>query len=76
VAIKTGREYISTEFMRDLPMTEDMPYEETDIVVSAVDLVATYGKDIAEWYGVRGDIIRNLSDESIRIFGAIGSQWY
>lgn len=25
---------------------------------------------------VCGDIIRNLSDESIRIFGAIGSQWH
>jgi hypothetical protein len=26
--------------------------------------------------GVHGNIIRNLSDESIRIFGAIGSQWH
>ncbi|KAH7383391.1 hypothetical protein BKA64DRAFT_646579 [Cadophora sp. MPI-SDFR-AT-0126] len=71
-----GCEYIGAEFIRDLPTTEDMPHEETDVVMSAVDLAAAYGKDIAEWYGVRGDIIRNLSDESIRIFGAISSQWY
>jgi hypothetical protein len=76
VAIEIGREYIGTEFIRDLPTTEDMPYEETDVVVSTVDLAAAHGKDIAERYGVRSDIIRNLSDESIRIFGAIGSQWH
>jgi superfamily II DNA helicase RecQ len=76
VAIEMGREYIGAEFMRDLPMTEDMPHEDSDVVVSAVDLAAAHGKDIAERYGVRGDIIRNLSDESIRIFGAIGSQWH
>jgi superfamily II DNA helicase RecQ len=76
VAIEMGREYIGAEFMRGLPMTEDMPHEDTDVIVSAVDLAAAHGKDIAERYGVRGDIIRNLSDESIRIFGAIGSQWH
>jgi hypothetical protein len=76
VAIDIGREYIDTAFMRDLPKTKDMPYEDTDVIVSAVDLAATHGKDIAERYGVRGNIIRNLSDESIRIFGAIGSQWH
>ncbi|KAI1097152.1 hypothetical protein F4804DRAFT_194226 [Jackrogersella minutella] len=62
--------------MRSLPISEDMADEETDVVASAVDLAAAHGKDIAERYGVRGDIIRNLSDESIRIFGAIGSQWH
>ncbi|PMD29293.1 hypothetical protein L207DRAFT_593534 [Hyaloscypha variabilis F] len=30
-----GREYIGAEFMRDLPMTEDMPHEDTDVIVSA-----------------------------------------
>jgi len=73
VAIDIGRKYIGAEFMRDLPKTEDMPYEDTDVIVSAVDLAATYGKDIAEYYGVRSDIIRNLSNESIRIFRAIRS---
>ena len=53
-----------------------MPHEDTDVVMSVVDLAAAYRKDITEWYGVRGDIIRNLSDESIRIFRAIGSQWH
>lgn len=76
VVIEMGREYIGAEFMRGQPVTEDMPHEDTDVVVSAVDLAAAHGKDIAERYGVRGDIIRNLSDESIRIFGAIGSQWH
>ncbi|KFZ17150.1 hypothetical protein V501_01878, partial [Pseudogymnoascus sp. VKM F-4519 (FW-2642)] len=76
VAIDMGREYIGAEFMRDIPTTEEMPHEDSDVVVSAVDLAAAHGKDIAERYGVRGDIIRNLSDESIRIFGAIGSQWH
>lgn len=76
VAIDIGREYIGAEFMRDLPKSEDMPHEDSDVIVSAVDLAAAHGKDIAERYGVRGDIIRNLSDESIRIFGAIGSQWH
>jgi len=60
-----GREYIGAEFIRDLPITEDMPHEDTDVVVSAVDLAAAHGKDITERYRVRGDIIRNLSDESI-----------
>ncbi|KFZ20937.1 hypothetical protein V502_02964, partial [Pseudogymnoascus sp. VKM F-4520 (FW-2644)] len=76
VAIEMGREYIGAEFMREIPTTEEMPHEDMDVVVSAVDLAAAHGKDIAERYGVRGDIIRNLSDESIRIFGAIGSQWH
>ncbi len=69
-----GREYIGAEFMRDLPVTEDMLYKDTNVIVSVIDLAATHGKDIAERYKVRSDIIRNLSDESIRIFGAIGSQ--
>lgn len=76
VAIDMDREYIGAELMRDIPTTEEMPDEDSDMVVSAVDLAAAHGKDIAERYGVRGDIIRNLSDESIRIFGAIGTQWH
>jgi hypothetical protein len=52
-----------------------MSHKDTN-VMSAVDLAATYKKDIAEQYRVRGDIIRNLSDESIRIFRAISTQWH
>jgi hypothetical protein len=74
VAIEIGRKYIGAEFMRDLPTTENMPHENTEVTVSAVNLAAAHGKEIAKQYGVRGDIIRNLSNESIRIFGAIGSQ--
>lgn len=73
IAIKIGCEYIGAEFIRDMPTTEEMPHEDSDVVVSAVDLAAAHGKDIAERYGVRRDIIDNLSDESIRIFGAIRS---
>jgi hypothetical protein len=51
-----------------------MPYKDSDVVVSVFDLTAAYRKDIAEWYRIRGNIIRNLSDESIRIFRAIRSQ--
>jgi len=76
IVIEMGREYIGAGFTREMPMTEDMPHEETDVVVSAITLAAAHGKEIEERYGVRGDIIRNLSDESIRIFGAISSQWH
>ncbi|KFY52802.1 hypothetical protein V496_08158 [Pseudogymnoascus sp. VKM F-4515 (FW-2607)] len=76
VAIDIGCEYIGAEFMREIPITEEMLHEDMDVVVSAVDLVAAHRKEIAERYRVRGDIIRNLSDESIRIFGAIGTQWH
>jgi hypothetical protein len=62
--------------MRDLLITKEMPHEDTDVVVSAVDLVAAHRKEIAERYKVRGNIICNLSDESIRIFGTIGTQWH
>ena len=74
MAIEMGHEYIGTEFMRDLPMTEDMPHEDTNVIMSAINLATAYGKEIAEWYGICRDIIQNLSNESIWIFGAIGSQ--
>lgn len=57
MAIKIGREYISVEFIRDLPTTEDMLYKDTNVVVSAVDLAATYRKDITERYSVCSNII-------------------
>lgn len=44
VAIDMGREYIGAEFMRDLHTTEDMPHEDSGIVVSAVDLAAAHWK--------------------------------
>lgn len=76
VAIKIGREYIGAKFIRDLPTTKDMLHKDTNVVVSAVDLAAAYRKNIVERYGVCSDIIHNLSDKSIRIFGAIGTQWH
>jgi hypothetical protein len=43
-------------------------------VISAIDFAAVYKKDITEQYKIHGDIIWNLSDKSIRIFRAIGTQ--
>lgn len=76
MAINIGCEYIRAKFTRDIPTTEEMLYKDSNVVVSVVDLAAAYRKEIAERYRVRGDIIRNLSDESIRIFGAIRAQWH
>jgi len=76
IVIEMGREYIGAEFIQGQPVTEDRPHEDIDAITNAVDLATAHGKDIAERYSIRGDIIRNLSDESIRIFGAIGSQWH
>ena len=46
-------------------MIKDMLYKDIDIIISTVDLVTTYGKEIAKQYKVCNDIIQNLSDESI-----------
>ncbi|OBT81699.1 hypothetical protein VE02_09774 [Pseudogymnoascus sp. 03VT05] len=51
VAIDIGCEYIRAEFMREIPITEEMLHEDMDVVVSAVDLAAAHGKEIAERYG-------------------------
>lgn len=76
VAIDIGCEYIRVEFIRDIPTTEEMPHEDSDVVVSAVDLAAAHRKEIVEQYGVYRDIIQNLSNESIQIFRAIRTQWH
>jgi hypothetical protein len=73
IAIGMGGEYIGAEFMRDLPKTDEMRHEDRDVIVSAIDLAAAHGKEIAERYGVRGDIIHNLGDESIWILFVL---WY
>ncbi len=48
VAIEIGREYISAEFIQDLLITEDILYEDYNVVVSTINLTTTYSKDIAE----------------------------
>ena len=53
-----------------------MPYKDTNIIVSIVDLIVAYRKDIIEQYRVYSNIIQNLSNKSIQIFRAISSQWY
>jgi hypothetical protein len=52
-----------------------MLYKDTN-VISAVDFAAVYKKDIAKQYKIYGNIIQNLSNKSIRIFRAIGTQWH
>jgi hypothetical protein len=52
-----GREYIRVEFIREILMIEEMLHEDIDVMVSIVDLVAAYRKEIIEQYGVYGDII-------------------
>jgi hypothetical protein len=44
VAIDIGRKYIGAEFMRDLPRTEDMPHEDSNIIISEVNLAAAHGR--------------------------------
>ena len=77
IVICMGREYIGAEFMRDEAVGDQMPFEDSDVVVeSAVDLAAAHTGAMAQRYGVLGDIIWNLSDESIRMFASIAEQWH
>lgn len=48
MAIKIGRKYISAEFIRDLPVIKDMLYKDINIIISIINLAATYGKDITK----------------------------
>jgi hypothetical protein len=38
---------------------------------NAIDLAAAHTQAQAQRYGVRADIIRNLTDESLQVFGSI-----
>jgi hypothetical protein len=50
--------------------------EGTAAIDNAVDLAATHTQAQAQRYGVRADIIRNLTDESLQVFGSICSRWH
>lgn len=43
---------------------------------NALDLAAAHTQAQAQRYGVRADIIRNLTDESLQVFGTICSKWH
>ena len=43
---------------------------------NAIDLAAAHTKELSQRYGVRGDIIKSLTDESLQIFGSICSRWH
>ncbi len=61
---------------------DEMLPEGVDVILeagaldNAIDLAAAHTKDIAQRYGVRGDIIKNLTDESLYVFGSICSRWH
>jgi superfamily II DNA or RNA helicase len=86
VAVEMGREYVGGDFMRDqrggdaggdemLPEGVDV-IPEAGALDNAIDLAAAHTKEIAQRYGVRGDIIKNLTDESLQVFGSICSRWH
>jgi hypothetical protein len=75
-----GREYVGTDFMLHQPGGDEMLPEGDDVIAgateNALDLAAAHTQAQAQRYGVRADIIRNLTDESLQVFGAICSKWH
>ena len=80
VAIEMGREYVGTDFMLHQPGGDEMLPEGDDVIAgatdNALDLAAAHTQAQAQRYGVRADIIRNLTDESLQVFGTICSKWH
>jgi superfamily II DNA helicase RecQ len=76
IYIDLTREYVGKNVLQYFAEIEDMAFEGDDVIVSAMDLAAAHGPEIAVRYGTRGDIIRNLSDESIRIFGSVCTKFH
>jgi superfamily II DNA or RNA helicase len=82
VAVEMGREYVGTDFMLHQPGGDEMLPEGEDVIEgpaaqdNAVDLAAAHTQAQAQRYGVRADIIRNLTDESLQVFGSICSRWH
>jgi hypothetical protein len=81
-AVEMGREYVGTDFMLHQPGGDEMLPEGEDVIEgpaaldNAVDLAAAHTQAQAQRYGVRADIIRNLTDESLQVFGSICSRWH
>ena len=96
VAVEMGREYVGTDFMLHQPGGDEMLPEGEDVIEgpaaqdNAIDLAAAHTQAQAQRYGVRADIIRNLTDiirnltdiirnltdESLQVFGSICSRWH
>lgn len=80
VAVEMGREYVGTDFMLHQPGGDEMLPEGDDVIAgateNALDLAAAHTQAQAQRYGVRADIIRNLTDESLQVFGTICSKWH
>lgn len=80
VAVEMGREYVGTDFMLHQPGSDEMLPEGDDVIAgatdNALDLAAAHTQAQAQRYGVRADIIRNLTDESLQVFGTICSKWH
>lgn len=70
--------HIGIEFMRELKLNYQIEDEGTDILESQVETVfslqsAPQGGQLR--YGVRGDIVHNLSEESLLVFGELSNKW-
>ena len=82
VAVEMGREYVGTDFMLHQPGGDEMLEEGDDVIAgptaqeNAIDLAAAHTQAQAQRYGVRADIIRNLTDESLQVFRTICFKWH
>ena len=80
MAVEMEREYVGTNFMLHQPGSDEMLPEGDDAIASAtenaLDLAAAHMQAQAQRYGMRADIIWNLTDESLQVFGSIYSRWH
>ncbi|KAL5346551.1 hypothetical protein ACLOAV_008822 [Pseudogymnoascus australis] len=79
VAISIGRKYIGPGFMRELKIDDAMEEEGTDVVgqdKTVFNLQSAHQGAAAMRYGVRGDIIHSLTEESLLVFGELSDKWH
>ena len=80
VVISIGRKYIGPGFMRELKVHDQMEDEDTDVIESQVETVfnlqSAHQGGAAMRYGVRGDIVRSLTEESLLVFGELSDKWH
>ena len=78
VAISIGRKYIGPGFMRELKISDAMEEEGTDVIgeqiETAFNLQSAHQGSAAMRYGVRGDIIHSLTEESLLVFGELSDK--
>ena len=78
--ISIGRKYIGPGFMRELKVNDQMEDEGTDVLDDQVETVfnlqSAHQGGAALRYGVRGDIVHSLSEESLLVFGELSDKWH